>query len=160
MSESIWSKLNRFLFGSPEQRENWEQARRAREAEKAKRQAIPISNRYLARYVSGFPVGKTGQEVNLGITDRALLVWREGWSREIALKRLRTARLETGERLTAMRIITTGPIGFFWKKKDKFLVLEWDDPSGLNVPVILSFNGASEALARIQQARIHQRSSE
>ena len=58
-----------------------------------------------------------------------------------------------------MRIVVTGPIGFFWKKKDKFLVLEWDDPSGLNVPIVLSFNAAERALAEIQRAKISLRSA-
>lgn len=109
---------------------------------------------YDARYVSGLPDAGSGQRVALAVKDRELTIeCGTKWGYEIPLETLRSARIETSDRLVAMRVITTGMFGLFWKKRDKFLVLECDDPSGLDVPIILSFNGANEALADIQQAK-------
>jgi hypothetical protein len=58
-----------------------------------------------------------------------------------------------------MRVIATGLLGLLWKKKDKFLVLDRDESSGLNVPVVLSFNAAHEALAEIQSVSAAYRTS-
>lgn len=129
---------------------------------------------YRVRHVTGLPEAGNGQTAALMVSGQSIAVWRarkgivsteydekaeREWSYEIPLESLHGARIETGERLTAMRIVVTGPIGFFWKKKDKFLVLEWDDPSGLNVPIVLSFNAAERALAEIQRAKISLRSA-
>jgi len=127
---------------------------------------------YRVRHVMGIPNAKSGQECAAKVYDRSILIWRargvnehdekapREWTYEIPLGSVHSARIETGERLVAMRIIATGIVGLLWKKKDKFLVLEWDEPSGLTVPVVLSFNAANEALAEIQQAKMRMPESE
>ncbi|OGO50275.1 MAG: hypothetical protein A2148_06440 [Chloroflexi bacterium RBG_16_68_14] len=130
---------------------------------------------YHVRHASGLPSAESGQTAALKVYDRSVFIWRarkglismeydekatREWSYEIPLESLRSARIETGDRLVAMRIITTGLFGLLWKKRDKFLVLEWDNPRGLNVPIILSFNAANRALAEIQQAKMTMGASE
>ena len=122
---------------------------------------------FQAKHISGLPQASSGASAQVKIYEDAIFIWDtligmtnpdldrawKAWCYRVPLDSLRSARLDTGERLVAMRVIVTGGLGLLWKKKDKFLVLEWDDPSGLNVPIVLSFNSADQALSEIQVAK-------
>ena len=81
------------------------------------------------RYIYGLNVGKPKDDIQFRIEDGRLEVkslrpsWLGGWNTSVPLSEITSAEIVDADRISGMRVVMTGGIGLFWKKTDRFLVM-------------------------------------
>ena len=104
----------------------------------------------------GVESGKPGTKVLFRVEAGALLVEDPGvfglggWKEAVPLEQITAAEITDATRTSGLRVVMTGGIGLFWKKRDRFLVLERTTGQLTSQIVISAAHSAlSEALAEI-----------
>jgi hypothetical protein len=104
----------------------------------------------LGTYEIGLPVGDPKDHCELLVTPSTLNIRRgrfslmdktdgkPDWSYSIPLESVRGAHIEDHLSTSVARVLATGLVGFAWKRKERFLVVDYDNPSGMDVPLILT----------------------
>jgi hypothetical protein len=94
-------------------------------------------------YLGGHPpFGKPYREGGIFITDKRVIFSKASENRifSIPYEDIVDISTETKERLTATRVVLTGLIAFAWKKKEKFLLIEFKNDIGETSKVGFGFS--------------------